>query len=154
PNQDAGDGKAKIFYTAVGQVISFCLLAFKSERRSVEWRELWRNELPQWPAGQVDGIETPDSQEKETPSPSPYKGISPLTRRLFELRPRRDKKQCKEDKLNYYDDEDSSDGEVGDGSPSRKGGTGPGRQRGTATGPKPRQGNTSAGGGKQNSSRQ
>ncbi|KJF60363.1 uncharacterized protein CIMG_10489 [Coccidioides immitis RS] len=116
----AKDLKTNAFHTAVGQVLSFSLLAFTSERRGQDWRRKWRRELPKWPlGGEAILPETPDNAKRpKTPPTSEFKGKPPNVVRSFNLRARpTGRSRCNENETLAYthsDDDSSSETESGD----------------------------------------
>ncbi|PGH33222.1 hypothetical protein GX50_03984 [[Emmonsia] crescens] len=109
----ATDPKRNAFHTALGQVLSFSLLAFMSTRRGQDWCNRWIQKLPKWP---IDGEgilpETPDnSKRSKTPQTSEFKGKPSNESRTFNLRARRTRQsKCNEDQPSAYIDsgDDSS----------------------------------------------
>jgi len=128
PNQElgiTGNPKIAIFHTAVGQVLSFCLLAFGSERRNSIWRNKWISLLPKWPLSQGAVMSTtPDNKQIQTPDTSDFKGKPEEVKRSYYLRQKPiGRNVCDEDaviRYSYSDDDSSPEGHLGDsGTPSR-----------------------------------
>ena len=68
PNDDVSDDDANFLYsqTAIGQVVSLCLMAFKSRRRDQKWRRDAKNRPEKHPVNSFETVsmETPTSERK------------------------------------------------------------------------------------------
>ena len=68
PNDDVSEDDANFLYsqTAIGQVVSLCLIAFQSERRDQRWRRDAKTRLKKHPISSLKTvqIETPASERK------------------------------------------------------------------------------------------
>ena len=125
PSEDIVDGGSDFPYgqTALGQVLTLCLMAFRSERKSHAWRNNAKNKLKKYPVSNYETVlqETPATERKlalekrkRAPKLSPYKGGKkiPVTSD-YGLR-----SKCKPDNLpgNRHDEPDDPDAS---GSPTR-----------------------------------
>src|SRR5438045_8118006 len=68
---EPGDGTGpRLFYTAIGQVICFCLMAFQSRQRNQKWIEKAMADAPKWPGpGQSIDYGTTDEEASRASSP-------------------------------------------------------------------------------------
>jgi hypothetical protein len=100
------DPQPRVLHTAVGQVLSFCLLAMKSK----EWQARAYRLLEKWPVSRVFH-ETPQSERGATPPVSEFKmRLRLLTPRSFGLRRRSGGKvTCAEGEVMSSDDDSSED---------------------------------------------
>ena len=104
------DPQSRVLHTAVGQVLSFCLLAMKPQQRSKEWQARAYRLLEKWPVSRVFH-ETPQSERVATPPVSEFKmRLRLLTPRSFGLRRRSGGKiTCAEGDVMSSDDDSSED---------------------------------------------
>ena len=66
------DPQSRVLHTAVGQVLSFCLLAMKPQQRSKEWQARAYRLLEKWPVSRVFH-KTLQSKRVATPPVSEFK---------------------------------------------------------------------------------
>jgi hypothetical protein len=93
------DGKFLVSQTAISQVTSLCLMAFKSRQRTIRWRENTKEQLEKYAVDYNMILKNiPESERKKTPqkkrgetSSEDYEGKKDLTfnRSPYEMRPRR-----------------------------------------------------------------
>ena len=82
------DPMSRGLHTAVGQVLSFCLLSLQSQRRSKSWQARAYKLLEKWPVSRAFH-ETPQSERVDTPEASEFMmKLRSLTPRSFGLRRR------------------------------------------------------------------
>lgn len=116
------DPQSRVLRTAVGQVLSFCLLAMKSQQRSKEWQARAYRLLEKWPVSRVFR-ETPQSERVATPPASEFKmRLRLLTPRSFGLRRRSGgRATCAEGEAMSNDDDSDEDFPDIDNTPSKAG---------------------------------